>query len=1089
MSTFRVGQFVRSFENNLGIAKVASIEADWVTVEYFDSPTSDDHPTRTLPAAVVEPTELHQETRVYFKHPATGAWFVGRSLLKTGDAYRVQFPNRKVGELPESSLYVRWDRPIEDPTDHLAHRVNETPYFHEGRAPFRASLVEQRAGCAGMTGLFSSVIELEEHQIEVVRRVLEDPVQRYLLADEVGLGKTIEAGAIMRQYALDRPDDYGILVIVPRHLCEQWEEELAQRFLFDQELGERVHVVPHDATDEILSVGLDVGMVVIDEAHQVGRCAHSSDAARRGIYESIKSVTDISDKLLLLSATPVLHNEAGYLAMLHLLDPMLHSLDDVDGFRQMVRDRQKVAELFHGFRVDADEEARDLLEKLVEHFGDDARLETLADELRTHLDADGEDEEKTERLVEAIRTHISETYRLHRRVLRTRHGEQTQWLLPGRAEPMVIEYDDDSRGELEEQLEHWRRAASDALGESDGQEAQAYSELYKRFFEAACGLPATLYRAVEERLRFVDGSGDQSDQPESFDGEAELLRDFVDILEPLRESDGRILRLVEHLKKLEEGAKAVVFIGDTDDADRVHRRLDDALDTRVVRHQVARHLREATWKEFFTDPQCAVLVCDRRAEEGLNLQGSQAELIHLDLPVSPNRLEQRIGRLDRYGTGQPVESSIFRPGESDYLTRLVELHTEGFGVFERSISSLSHLVDEKLNDLWPKVLRHGLEAIEEATQRLGGSDGEVARELEQVRVQDELDALEAAQGSDEEFYDRLWDVDFDAERLETVAHNWIRNRLQFHRVQTDHDHERIFRYEYRTERTAKHPTLLPIRELLGRFAVAVDPSVNGFFSYPMSFHRGAACSKQVRVARVGEPFITAVMHYIRWDDRGTSFAMWRHCPRAILPDDPQVYFRFDFIVEADVEQAVKTVAGHEHVTEEAVKLRADGLLPPLLQTVWVSADGQGVDDEKIQELLDMPYDQDGIKRFGRDYNLNAERWERIDPMVQSEEWAATCHEVRRQAEAVLVQQVGLEERCARYADRALRLASENIDRLQTRLSQSQGTAPGREVEQLELEKALIAALEEGIRSPKIRLDSIGAVFLSTVDPFPDETRA
>ena len=532
----------------------------------------------------------------------------------------------------------------------------------------------------------------------------------------------------------------------------------------------------------------------------------------------------------------------------------------------------------------------------------------------------------------------------------------------------------------------------------------------------------------------------------------------------------------------------MVFIGDVDDADAVHRRLDEELDTTVVRHEVTRHLREATWKEFFTDPECSVLVCDRRAEEGLNLQGSQAELIHFDLPVSPNRLEQRIGRLDRYGTGQPVESSIFQPADSEYLPHLISLHADGFGVFERSVSSLSHLIEEKVDALWPNVLMEGIDVFKKATERLGGDDGEVARELRRVRVHDELDALEAAQGSDEEFYDRLWDVDFDAERLEEVAHDWIRNRLQFHRVETEHNHERVFRYEYRTERTAKHPTLLPIRELLGRFAVAVDPSVNGFFSYPMSFHRGAACSQQVRVARIGEPFITAVMHYIRWDDRGTSFAMWRHCPRAKLDGDPEVYFRFDFIVEADVAGAVEAVAGREHVTEEAVRLRADGLLPPLMQTVWVGADGAGVDDEETQELLDLSYDQDGIKRFGRDYNLNAERWERINPMIESEAWASTCHDVRSRAGEVLAEQVGLEERCARYADRARRRANENIDRLETRLARSQSADISREVEQLELEKALISALEEGIRTPKIRLDSIGAIFLSTVDPFVDEAR-
>ena len=83
-----------------------------------------------------------------------------------------------------------------------------------------------------MHGVISSVIDLYNHQIEVVRRVLEDPKQRYLLADEVGLGKTIEAGIIIRQYLLDHPEGH-VVVITPPLLRRQWMSELRQKFLID----------------------------------------------------------------------------------------------------------------------------------------------------------------------------------------------------------------------------------------------------------------------------------------------------------------------------------------------------------------------------------------------------------------------------------------------------------------------------------------------------------------------------------------------------------------------------------------------------------------------------------------------------------------------------------------------------------------------------------------------------------------------------------------------------------------------------------------------------------------------------------------
>src|SRR5947209_2275548 len=101
----------------------------------------------------------------------------------------------------------------------------EIEYFHSigktHRVTAPVALLRQRAASRGMSGLLSSRIELHSHQVEVIRRVLEDPVQRYLLADEVGLGKTIEAGAILRQYLIDDPSGQA-LVIVPPLLAQQW---------------------------------------------------------------------------------------------------------------------------------------------------------------------------------------------------------------------------------------------------------------------------------------------------------------------------------------------------------------------------------------------------------------------------------------------------------------------------------------------------------------------------------------------------------------------------------------------------------------------------------------------------------------------------------------------------------------------------------------------------------------------------------------------------------------------------------------------------------------------------------------------------
>lgn len=208
-----VGAFVESTANDYGIGRLSAVKDKTATISYFDSPYSDDI-LHNVPVNTVSTISIYSQTKIYYREPDNGIWKTGRVMNSFGSSYSIQFPNREQRILDIADFQVRWNRPIANPATLLACRINETPYFHSGRHPFMTSLTRQRGACAGMSGLFSAVIDLEKHQIDVVRRVLQDPVQRYLLADEVGLGKTVEAGAIIRQYVLDHPSTHCVLIIL-----------------------------------------------------------------------------------------------------------------------------------------------------------------------------------------------------------------------------------------------------------------------------------------------------------------------------------------------------------------------------------------------------------------------------------------------------------------------------------------------------------------------------------------------------------------------------------------------------------------------------------------------------------------------------------------------------------------------------------------------------------------------------------------------------------------------------------------------------------------------------------------------------------
>jgi ATP-dependent helicase HepA len=300
----KLGLLVQSQNNYLGIGKVIEVSQTNAIVEYFCS--IGQRLQKTLPLTSLSQVRLEPQARCYIKFPNQDKWIIGRIFAwdEEIEQYQVDLPDKKTAIVTEEEIFVRCNLPNTDPIETLAMKGHETPYFHDKRLGFVKSLIQQRAVSRGMTGLISANINLYPHQVEVVRRVLEDPIQRYLLADEVGLGKTIEAGAILRQFLLDEPKK-GAVIIVPKYLLQQWRTELENKFYISH-FPKRVVVL---AVEDVHKVNLKakIGCLILDEAHHIAAMATSKDAAVRQRFETCKTLAHKSDRLLLLSATPVVN--------------------------------------------------------------------------------------------------------------------------------------------------------------------------------------------------------------------------------------------------------------------------------------------------------------------------------------------------------------------------------------------------------------------------------------------------------------------------------------------------------------------------------------------------------------------------------------------------------------------------------------------------------------------------------------------------------------------------------------------------------------------------------------------------------------
>lgn len=1095
----RIGSFVNVPSTDFGLGKITKFSGSQVTISYFSSPIGDECHRQVFGKSEVKKQILQAQTRVYWYDEENRSWLVGR-IAEDGridanhagleeDYYFIHLPNQKYARIPESKLYVRWNRPIEDPVSCLAARTTETPFWHLGRQQFLWNVAEQRAVCGSLTALWSAAIQLEIHQFRAVRTVLRDPIQRYLLADEVGLGKTIEAGAILRQFVMDNPHSHRVLIVVPPHLVLQWKEELETRFYLGPQLVEdSVQVVP-ETNINTLEHGPDgLGMLVVDEAHRLASMAFSSDPLQQQYYKLIEKLAYKAQRLLLLSATPVLRNEDGYLAMLHLLDPEAYKIDDQEAFHRRLKNRQQLAESLSDLRTDSlPVFVEDALNSLSPLTADDPRATRLIDRVRQYADLD-EDNENRKRAILELREHISEVYRLHRRMIRHRRETVTDVLF-GRAGLSVLSISDPLRKRMGELLELWRDHANLSAPQGSPRHNEV-AELYWLLLQGASSHPMVLRALIEARRFNQEPPGDLIPLYGSdfsilnsgwvFPKEREILDDFLAV-EGVN-NFSRLEVLVDTVQSAHtNGLKTVLFC----DASRVADKLAAALALRIGKG-VMRHGKDEQLGAFLnTDGSAIVLVCDRCAEEGLNLQNVKAQIVHFDLPLDPGRIEQRMGRIDRFGARAPVTSVVFAD-QDDISEAWRHCLNDVIRVFERSIASLQYILEEQFIKLRQSAFAGGTEAIENLTASLRDADNGLEAELRRIRTQEQIDALGEPTHLDTSEFETLDDFDLEHKLFRRSFDSWVERRLQFKREEQAQGGS-VVRYRYKLH--GRHQTLITPDQFIHWCRTSVDDNADssekGPVTHPFAFSRNQALWKNAQLLRVGHPFVDGLIELTRRDDRGVAHMMWRQRSFAELPEDPWLVFGFDYLIEADpatVPIPDLLVAGCDMA---AVRRRLDEFLPPLYATVWLDGELEVVEDKALISILSEPYENKWNHR-GCDWHLSASRWESIEQLVNVHSWEELCFNASKRSLELMKERLGLNDA---FRDAEIRL-EKRLDlvrgQLNARLSRFPAEAANTERHVLEMEEAFTDLARRTLRNPRVTPDSAFALFLSTTNPFDVE---
>ncbi|MFI5897672.1 protein DpdE [Actinoplanes sp. NPDC051513] len=1060
---FRYGDFVLH-PRIPGIARVAEVDGVRLRVECFDSVSRPVALDRWVLAAACSPCVLARETRVFWADPDTAEWRAGRVVGNDGSEYFVRLPNTEFDlRVPEEQLRVRWDRPVTDPVDVLIAGGNETGYFRDARLPFLQDLIAQRGACAGISALLSSAVEIYPHQVGAALTILGDPVQRYLLADEVGLGKTIQAGYVIRQVLTDDPAA-RVAVIAPDTLRRQWQRELRERFFVDDFTQAVLRIGAHETPERWADYrGFD--LMIVDEAHRLVEVADPNSSP----YAELVSVAHSIPRVLLLSATPVVWHERAYLALLHLLDPDVYRWDDLAGFTSRVESRMALATAVFSMDSTFEQLLSTAIEEITALIPEDPRFRQLADSVLELLDGAGDlvDQSRRPELavrIDGLRAHIGETYRLHRRVIRNRRqsvlresdaGATLPFSVTGRRQPVILSVNDPAAEIGHDLLLAWQSLiAKNLLDRGDEGNAGLYGAALGVLASRAGGSSVDLSNAL--RLRW-NGDLDSAARAGLTAEEQEVL-----LAAPLvngetelevRASGGEDTRGDAAMARLLHAVArkhhhVVAFCGPGLLAERLTGVLREIGGLRVAEHTHAAGAEKCeTQVRSWTDDG-GILVADDSAEDGLNLQIADA-VVHCRLPRSPNRLEQRLGRVDRYSSSgnRPAQQIIVSSpaGEFTFLGAWTELLVDGFGIFIESVSTLQAGIERVLPELWRNGIVDGPRGLVAAVDRVRAALADERRDIDTV---DMLDTIYESTSGLRDIANAIGELEVDWRKMQRALSTYAGDSPGGLRLSVQESSPMsMVRYG-----RGPIPPLMPPR-LLARSGIVGQQTTAGAFNRSVALRMPGT-----RLFRIGNPFVDLLGDVIGIDDRGHATAYWRRHSAVA-----QAFFGFDYLIEVDTSSAIEVVGGGAHSTR-ALRRQADRLLAPFIVRVWVHAAGGVVSDARLIETLDQPYSQ------RRDLNINYHRAPvLLDHFGGPRQYAASARAADAAARDYVLASADLVARCSDASAAATRSLA--IARAQAHARKAAGRLLS-DTESMLADIDVAARLTEALRTPVVRVVSV-----------------
>lgn len=613
----------------------------------------------------------------------------------------VRGKDKKVYKALENELKISFTRAKFNPLKQaLSYELHNPMWYLKRRIVSKSSHIIENSP-VGFSSLLGTRVHLFPHQVDtIVRGLLEEPC-RLMLADEVGLGKTIEALTIVKAFQ-QRTQKFKTLIIAPDSLVYQWQNELSYKYWNDAPIW---GVENYDLSNNVLittfsSFITDIDkiiasdnwdMLIVDETHRL--------LFDDSLYTKVLITSKKIPNLLLLSATPILNREKEYHKLLTLLNPTRFEFLDDEHFDDLISKQKEIREVIFSLMRDlSDYENYDLfneyhseLERISENLSD-PKLEKLISEIQK------DDEDKGLNSIKVALAYISEFYQIERSIIRHRRIEIDE--IGIKRKLIEIPYDMIGANQSYFESNVYDLVQDFAKYLVDHEKTELAQEIIYSFTSSPYALEELVHGFKKEyHYDFQPLEHYLNMWKMAVENEGKILKN-----NKIQELFGKLSHLVSSIEQADPNRtrKFIVFSNFTKTAEKIFSVLENRFGkgtvTLFTRKMNAKKMQESA-SLFQDNLSCRFIVCDESGGEGRNFQIADF-IVHYDLPWTPALVEQRIGRLDRIGRDPNRDVvSIVIYSENTIENSIFRIFNEGLNIFTKSLCGMEIAFEQIKNSI------------------------------------------------------------------------------------------------------------------------------------------------------------------------------------------------------------------------------------------------------------------------------------------------------------------------------------------------------------------------------------------------------